>query len=172
VWSGVAGWLLADQSVSATEVRPMSWVVGRAEPVTWSVPADSSELRLVVISSDSVAVGAADSLVVDSRVGGGGPLSTGVLPPGAYRYRVSSDADADADTDAGAVVTEGRFDVAAATDEMVPPPIEPAAAAGAGTMVAGAQAAGRPFRTSPWPYLLVIALLCGEWIGRRRSGLR
>jgi hypothetical protein len=31
---------------------------------------------------------------------------------------------------------------------------------------------GVPLRTRPWPYLLVIALLCGEWIGRRRSGLR
>ena len=29
---------------------------------------------------------------------------------------------------------------------------------------------GRPLRTTPWPYLLVIGLLCGEWIGRRRSG--
>jgi hypothetical protein len=87
-----------------------------------------------------------------------------VLPPGAYRYRVTSDAEA--------VMTEGRFDVAAATDEMAPPAVEPAAAERAGTPVAGAQAAGRPLRTQPWPYLLVIVLLCGEWIGRRRSGLR
>lgn len=162
VWSGVAGWLLADQSVSATAVRPTSWVVAREEPVTWSVPADSTELRLVVISSDSVAVGAADSVVVDAEAAGSGPISTGVLPPGSYRYRVSS---------AAAVVTEGRFDVAAATDEMVPSAVEPAAAEGASTLVA-TQPAGRPLRTRPWPYLLVIALLCGEWIGRRRSGLR
>jgi hypothetical protein len=31
---------------------------------------------------------------------------------------------------------------------------------------------GAPLRTEPWPYLLLIGLLCGEWIGRRRSGLR
>jgi len=115
-----------------------------------------------VISSDSVAVGAADSVVVDAEAAGSGPISTGVLPPGSYRYRVSS---------AAAVVTEGRFDVAAATDEMVPSAVEPAAAEGASTLVA-TQPAGRPLRTRPWPYLLVIALLCGEWIGRRRSGLR
>lgn len=164
VWSGVAGWLLADQSVGVTEVRPTSWVVGRGEPVTWSVPADGTERRLVVISTDAVAAGAADSVVVDAALAGGGSLSTGVLPPGAYRYRVTSDAEA--------VMTEGRFDVAAATDEMAPPAVEPAAAERAGTPVAGAQAAGRPLRTQPWPYLLVIVLLCGEWIGRRRSGLR
>ena len=32
--------------------------------------------------------------------------------------------------------------------------------------------AGRPIRTSPWPYIFIITLLCAEWIGRRRSGLR
>ena len=32
--------------------------------------------------------------------------------------------------------------------------------------------AGSPLRTRPWPYLFVIVLLCAEWIGRRRSGLR
>ena len=31
---------------------------------------------------------------------------------------------------------------------------------------------GRPVRTSPVPYLLILALLTGEWIGRRRGGLR
>jgi hypothetical protein len=38
--------------------------------------------------------------------------------------------------------------------------------------VVEAEPAGTPLRTRPWPYLLVIGLLCGEWIGRRRSGLR
>jgi hypothetical protein len=164
VWSGVAGWLLADQSVGATEVRPVSWVVRRGEPVTWSVPADSVELRLVVTAVDHVSAGAADSVVVDTSLAGGGSISTGVLPPGAYRYRVASGGDG--------AVTEGRFDVAAATPEMVPVPSEPTSATGAGGLVASAEPPGSPLRTRPWPYLLVLALLCGEWIGRRRSGLR
>jgi hypothetical protein len=163
VWSGVAGWLLEDESSSAIEVRPVRWVVGRGEPVVWSAPADSTELRLVVVSTDSVVSGVADSVVVDAVVASA-PMSTGVLPPGAYRYRVSSDA--------GELVTEGRFDVAAATTELIPPPVEPAAAEGVGPLAVGAQPAGQPLRTRPWPYLLVIGLLCGEWIGRRRSGLR
>jgi hypothetical protein len=164
VWSGVAGWLLADEAVSAFEVRPMRWVVGRGEPVTWSVPADGAELRLLVISADSVATGSTDSVVVDVGLEGGGPASTGVLPPGAYRYRAISGA--------GDTLTEGRFDVAAATTEMVPVPGEPRSAEGSGSAAGAAQPIGTPLRTLPWPYLLVIGLLCGEWIGRRRSGLR
>ena len=32
--------------------------------------------------------------------------------------------------------------------------------------------AGRPLRTSPWPYLLILVLLSAEWVLRRRRGLR
>ena len=31
---------------------------------------------------------------------------------------------------------------------------------------------GRPLRAFAWPYLLLLALLCAEWVFRRRSGLR
>jgi hypothetical protein len=31
---------------------------------------------------------------------------------------------------------------------------------------------GRPLRTSAWPYLLLLAFLSLEWVGRRRAGLR
>jgi len=162
VWSGVAGWLLADQTASASEVRPASWVVARGEPVAWSVPADTVPRRLIVTSADS-ASGPADSVVVDTVVSSG-PVSTGVLPPGPCRYRVVSEG--------GDTLGEGRFDVAAATAEMTPVPEEPAPADGASATGAAAEASGVPLRTRPWPYLLVIVLLCGEWIGRRRSGLR
>jgi len=35
-----------------------------------------------------------------------------------------------------------------------------------------ADGSGKPLRSSSWPYLLVMALLCGEWYGRRSGGLR
>ncbi|HUF76667.1 MAG TPA: hypothetical protein VMM35_10330, partial [Longimicrobiales bacterium] len=143
---------------------PTAWVVGRGEPVAWSVPADTAVIRLIVVSADSAAAGAADSVVVDVELEGGGSVSTGVLPAGPYRYRAVSPG--------GEIITEGRFDVAGATAEMLPVPTEPAPAAGSGSAVAAAEPVGTPLRTRPWPYLLVIGLLCGEWIGRRRSGLR
>jgi hypothetical protein len=164
IWSGVVGWLLADQSVTASEVRPTQWVVDRGEPVTWAVPSDSTALRLVVSSADSSST-ASSAAVVDTTLVGGGSPSVGVLPPGAYAYRVEGAG--------GQTVTEGRFDVASATAEMAPAAAEPSESeASAGSAASAGEGPGSPLRTRPWPYLLVIGLLCAEWIGRRRSGLR
>jgi hypothetical protein len=161
LWSGVAGWLLAGEGAVPLEVRPTQWVVPRGEPVLWSVPADSIPRTLVVTLGDSVVwQGPLDERDVPST------SSTGVLPPGSYAYRVESAA--------GTPVGEGgRFDVAAATLEMASLPLVPASDED-GTFSAGAEVErpGSPLRTQPWPYLLVIVLLCAEWIGRRRSGLR
>jgi hypothetical protein len=163
VWSGVAGWLLADQSVAAADVRPTQWVVAPGEPVTWAVPADSAALRLVVTRADSGSV--MRPPVVDTVLSGGTALATGALPPGPYAFR--------AEGAAGEVVGEGRFDVAAAGSEMA---VQPWDLEGAGAEAVGVapvdEHPGRPLRTQPWPYLLVIGFLCAEWIGRRRSGLR
>jgi hypothetical protein len=157
LWSGIAGWLLAGESTAAAEPRPTRWVVARGQPVTWGLPTDSLGKRIVVSADDDV--------VVDTTVAGGGTVSTGVLPPGRYTYRVDSPTEGP--------LAEGRFDVAASTPEMRPAAVVPEPTSGAGTIpVLGEDRIGRPLRTSPWPYLLVIMLLCGEWIGRRRSGLR
>ena len=108
--------------------------------------------------------GVAVSVVVDTTVVGGGTVTSRVLPPGLYEYTVTGSA---ADT-----LGSGQFDVSAATAEMLPGRAEPDAPTRTATLAASAAGAGRPLRTSPWPYLLVILLLCGEWIVRRRSGLR
>ena len=104
-------------------------------------------------------------MVAEVTVQDRGSFETGVLPSGQYDYRVEGAA--------GDTLATGRFDVAEATSEMTAPAMAPEAqtrvlesgAVGAGEL-------GSPLRTEPWPYLLVITLLCGEWIGRRRSGLR
>jgi hypothetical protein len=155
LWSGVAGWLLADQRSAAAEPRPEQSVVRRGEPVRWSMPDEAEASRIVVSRPEGE--------VMDTTVVGERP-SIGVLPPGAYAYTVSSP---DGDT-----IGSGRFDVSAATSEMLPSsevpelPLQAASAAGA------AASAGIPLRTQPWPYLLLIVLLCAEWVVRRRSGLR
>jgi hypothetical protein len=165
LWSGVAGWLLAGEGAAPLEVRPTRWVVPRGEPVLWSVPPDSVPRTLVVSHrtadrSDSVTWEGELAEQADPST-----LSTGVLPPGSYAYRVESSA--------GTPLAEGRFDVAAATLELASPSIVPPSADG-DALTAGAEVErpGSPLRTRPWPYLLVIGLLCAEWIGRRRSGLR
>lgn len=157
LWSGVAGWLLAERDMASAQPRPVQWVHGRGEPLEWRMPADSSTFRVRVESGDST--------VVDTTLGAGGASSLGPLPPGGYGYTVLSASGDD-------TVATGRFDVASTTQEMLPRSAEPRIP-GAGDAREGAPApAGPPLRTMPWPYLLVIVLLCGEWIVRRRSGLR
>ena len=155
LWSGIAGWLLADQAVLAAEPRPAQWVVARGEPVRWSIPGDSAA---------HIVVQAGDTVVVDTVVGGGRIVSTGVLAPDEYRYSV---VNAEGDT-----VSTGRFDVTASTLEMLPASVEPEIQPQNASLGGVGDALGQPLRTFAWPYLLVILLLCGEWIVRRRSGLR
>ncbi len=156
LWSGVAGWLLAqDPATVAGDVRPESWVVARGDAVRWWVPGEEG---------DSVRLEIRDSIrtVVDTLLPAGAGRSVGRLPPGTYRFTASA-----ADDPMG----EGRFDVEARTTEMLPRPTTPEAPSSArAASVVGDP--GRPLRTSPWPYLLILALLCVEWIGRRRAGLR
>lgn len=154
LWSGVAGWLLRGGSGPVVEARPTSGVVARGDPVVWRMRGDTSDVRVRVTS--------ADSAVVDTVATGRETVTTPPLPPGSYRYTVQS---AGADT-----IGAGRFDVASATLEMLPPGAVPDIG-GARTGAASATA-GRPVRTSPWPYALILILLCVEWVARRRSGLR
>ncbi len=156
VWSGIVGWLLADEEVAAAEPRPAEWVVARGENVSWSLVGDTTSLRLLVEGSDGV--------LTDTTVTGTGTASTPALPPGSYEYSVLGQQ--------GDTVSQGRFDVARGSLEMLPAPQAPELPLQAAAMGAATDAPGRPLRTSPWPYLLLILLLCGEWIGRRRSGLR
>jgi len=156
LWSGVAGWLLAqDPTTVAGEVRPEAWVVARGEPVRWWVPG---------VEGDSVRLEVRDSArtVVDTVLASGSGRSVGTLPPGTYRF---------AATGPEGPIGEGRFDVEARTTELLPRPTTPEATATTrAASVIGDP--GLPLRTSPWPYLLILALLCAEWVGRRRAGLR
>jgi len=159
VWSGIAGWLLSGESTPGAQLRPTRWVVERGEPVAWTAPTDGLERRVVVERGGET--------VAEASVQDRGAFETGVLLPGSYTYHVEG---AGGDT-----LSTGRFDVAEATNEMATPPLE-LGDVGSMDEEDGAPASedrpGVPVRTEPWPYLIVIGLLCGEWIGRRRSGLR
>ena len=156
VWSGVVGWLLADEQVAAAEPRPSQWVVAQGDDVSWSLAGDSTALQLLVRNEDGI--------VTDTTVAGGGSATTDPLEAGPYDYAV---VDPEGDT-----VSTGRFDVAAGSLEMLPAAVAPALPVQASGLGGIGDAPGRPIRTSSWPYLLLIMLLCGEWIVRRRSGLR
>ncbi|MDP2955780.1 MAG: hypothetical protein Q8N53_05115 [Longimicrobiales bacterium] len=158
LWSGVAGWLLAeDPAGAAVEVRPARWVMPLGEPVTWWMPGSSPDsVHLEILDS-------AASVSVDTTLASGVDASTRPLPAGTYRYRATA---------VGEVRGEGRVDVEARSEEMLPPAVAPRPAAVADRGPRAAGSGGRPLRTSPWPYLLVLLLLSAEWVGRRRAGLR
>jgi hypothetical protein len=158
LWSGVAGWLLSgDGAASSPEVQPTKWVFARGEEVVFRVPGpEEGRVRLKIDSSVET--------VMDTTLESGTPSGLGVFEPGLYSYSV---------VEGGAGVSgAGRFDVEARTDEMVPATFR--AVSAEGTPVAGGVIGSRglPVRTMMWPYLLIIALLCIEWIARRRAGLR
>lgn len=157
LWSGVAGWLLAeDAGRTAVEVRPEDWVAAPGEPVAWRVPggpADTVRLELL----DTAGAALLDTLLA------GGRVFTGPHPPGAYRYRAARG-------DEG--MGEGRFDVEARSEEMLPVPGVPEGAPGLAAALPAGEGVGTPLRTTVWPYLLLLVLLSAEWVGRRRAGLR
>ena len=161
LWAGVAGWLLADQLAGGGDlVFPVSPVVPRGEDVRWSAPGSvGRQLSLALSRGDSVAFDTTFTVAAN------GSLSTPPLPPGSYTYRART-------TDEEGEPVEGRLEVESYTDELLHAPareLSSVAANPAGVRRAGA---GRPLRTHPVPYLLLLGLLIGEWIGRRRKGLR
>lgn len=156
LWSGLAGWLLGGTRTPGAEPRPAEWVVAAGDEVVWSIPPVDSAGYRAVVSDDS-------GTVVDTTLTRD-DATTPALEPGTYGYAVI---DAAGDT-----VGAGRFDVVRSSADMVPAAASTDFAALGGATAVLVEAAGRPLRTSPFPYLLVITLLCAEWIVRRRSGLR
>lgn len=163
LWAGVVGWMLANEPLgSGPGVGPTERVVRRGEDVVWRAgPWVGQSLRFVVTSGGSAVT---DTVLAVSPAG---DVRSGVLPPGTYDYRVES-------TDSANLVGEGRFEVEAYSGELSVPVYQPAADSGrpSGDETAGRRTPGRPLRTHAFPYILLIGLLSGEWIGRRRRGLR
>jgi hypothetical protein len=164
LWAGVAGWLLGDPGLGGSAaVRPEKRVIARDDPVRWNAPGlAGQQVTLNVARGDSTVL---DTVLTPPE---DGVLQTGALPPGTYRYRASW-------TAAEGGSAEGNFDVEAYTDELRHAPAREllaAEAAEAGEDGGGLVSSRRPLRTHPAPYLLLLGLLCGEWVVRRRKGLR
>jgi hypothetical protein len=162
LWAGIAGWLLADAPVlGGAFVRPLERVVPRGQPVAWAAPALAGEqIRVVVTRGDSTVLDSA--MVVPAT----GSVQSGTLPPGTYTY-VATAPVRDGEEAAGV------FDVEAYTAELSHLPARDLSAVMPLEGPELDEALGRrPLRTHPLPYFLLLGFLCGEWIGRRRKGLR
>ena len=160
LWSGVAGWVLGGRQLrSAGDVRPASTVVVSGPPVRWMAPGrDGDSLRVTTVA-DSEAPSDTDVEVLP-----GEQFRTPALKPGAYRFQVQDSA--------GNGVGTGRLEVEPWSNELLTGPGIPDSLLAVGEGGADRLVAGVQVRTHPLPYLVLIALLAIEWVGRRRRGLR
>lgn len=161
LWSGVAGWLLAsDPRSAAPEVRPDRWVTPRGEAVRWWIPGTATDTVHLQVLADTL-------VVTDTLVCAASSVVTGVLPPGRYTFRARSVSGS-----VSGSVGEGRFDVTARSDELLSRAAAPEVSTGTVSRGLAAEGGSGPLRTRAWPYLLILALVSLEWVGRRRVGLR
>ena len=162
LWAGVAGWLLASPSQNGTrDVRPAKRVWSSRELMEWrALGSMGEELEVVLTLGDSVVL---DTTVV---VDGAGRARTRALPVAEYSYRITRPED-------DGVLGGGRIESERHSLELFRQPIDISTGASEGN--AGRRTRrgrGTPLRTHPASYILILALLSAEWIGRRRGGLR
>ncbi len=175
LWAAVGGWMMADEPLAAGPgVRPAAPVLPRGAAVSWSGRGyEGEEVRLLIADSAGTAV--LDSTVT---IPPGGRFTTPELPPGRYLHSVIAPDAPAPDTPAPATATPapdtvtGAFEIESWTDEMLRLPVPPAELDVPAPALGDALQRSRPLRTWPPAYLVVLAALCAEWIGRRRAGLR
>lgn len=169
LWGGVTSWLLAAAGDGAGEaVRPETRLQERGERLRWEVSGRPDGLELTLVPAEGTA-GAELPRYRGPLLPDGALATTPPVEPGVYRYDVRTPGGASPDS----VVASGVVEVASWVPALRRLPLEIGeAGVSAGPLEpAGVPQGGRPLRTHPLPYLLLLLLLCAEWIGRRRVGL-
>ena len=163
-WGALAGWIAQDHAqVAGGAIRPVARAVPRGEPMRWVAPgvaADSLQVQLTDAAGRTLS-----STVTPQR---GDTALTAALPPGHYRYAARAFGGGSEIARASGPLSVESYsrEFLAAPQNLSELRSGPAALAGA------ARGGGRPLHAFIWPYILLIALLCAEWILRRRWGLR
>jgi hypothetical protein len=159
LWSSVTGWLLAGEPTRADEpIRPLRRVVARGDAQGWAVRGEGDSLSVVFTPADG-----GPALARAAPVANGAAL-LGPLPPGHYAYEARAEGS-------GGAPVRGALTVETYPREYARPAARlEDVEAGAGAL--SRAAATRPLHASPWAWVLVVALVCAEWVLRRREGLR
>jgi len=188
LWGGAADWLLAGGvGRTATAFQPVDVVVSRGAPLLWHLPdgVGAGELTLQRLTLGSGVT--LDDAAEDGAPAYSGPVvgaadrvaTTPPMEPGVYRYTAifpggtEEQAGGPAPGQPGGQ-TVGVIEVEGWAPSLRLPPLEVGDGLLPGTAGAGlaGELSGRPLRSHPLPYLLILILLCAEWVGRRRVGLR
>ncbi len=145
-------WLLAAPDTAAGLARPVRPVVQNGRPLVFEWTAPGRPRPVAVEWSPRPAAGGDDTLRFD-----GSGRATVWLSPGEYRYRLGGGGGG------GGTVAVERY-----SDELLPRPVVLAAR----EPRPPAAGAGRSARDRPWLFALCVLALAGEWLARRRLGLR
>jgi len=170
LWGAIGGWL-AEQNFAPGDsaVRPVRIVARRGEPIGWvagAAEADSVAVRI----TDATGAVVVDTVVSELR---GDTAYTAPLAPGHYGYAARAFVGG---AEVGAA--EGPISVESFSPEFLRAGAEIGAFDGAGGAGAPDPAIrnivreGEPLHTLPWVYLMIVGLVCTEWVLRRRWGLR
>ena len=147
-WGAILDWLAAEERPLG--VAPLASLYREGDRIAWIRGSRSdSTLKAVILSYETRTL---DTLQI--RFGSDGVGETEPLPAGVYRVVAAGDT-------ALLAVNVSR--------ELLPkrPALRTSSVGEDGALVRA-----RGMRGEPWAYLLLLALLIGEWLGRRRAGLR
>ncbi|HEU5170279.1 MAG TPA: hypothetical protein VFU46_07065 [Gemmatimonadales bacterium] len=147
--AATVSWLLAGADSAQGVARPVRAVVQQGRPVTFEWVAGGAP-RATALYWAGAPPGSPDTL----RFDGAGRAAVW-LPPGTYRYRLAAGG--------GGTVAVEQY-----SDELLPRPVTLEGRAA----VASRTRAQRSARDLPWLFLACVLGLSGEWIARRRMGLR
>ncbi len=150
-WGGVFDWLAAERR-DARPAVPADALVREGDPIRWRRGSGGDSVTTVVLVPRD-APARTDTLVL-SFPGTSALAESPALPAGTY----------DVHTSAGAALL-----IVNASREWLPR--APTVKAGEVHGVALAGPVPR-LRSMPWVYVLLVLLLCGEWLWRRRIGMR
>lgn len=169
--TGLAGWLMEDRAGGEARILPLARVVPRSTPIRFLLPAASDSSHLALRDSTGALVWEAR---VTSPAEAGDTLSSAPLPIGRYRF----DAHAWKETRTVAAGA-GPVEVEPFHPELLPTFVIDSGVASLDASAdrpeegPAARAEARlPLRRQGWPILLLLALLCTEWVIRQRLGLR
>ncbi|HET7564972.1 MAG TPA: hypothetical protein VFJ96_08260 [Gemmatimonadaceae bacterium] len=151
LWGSIFDWLAAERPDVRAAI-PAEGMVRAGQRIRWRRGSGSDSVVTAVLTRRGDAA-RSDSVML--RFGKNGSVAeSDPLPPGIYDVRVPR----------GAAVIAVN-----ASRELLPMPATVQSGAIGGAIVAGVQPL---LRDRGWAYLLVLAVLCVEWLGRRRKGLR
>jgi hypothetical protein len=159
MWGALAGWIAQDQAqVAGAAIRPVTRTVERGRALRWIAPG-------IAFDSLQVQVGSRQTTVTQLR---GDTALTAPLDPGHYNYQTRAFAG-------GQIVAEaaGPITVESYSAEFMRAPVDLSSLrSSAASLASSERGSGRRLHTLPWPYLLLVLMLCAEWVFRRRWGLR